>query len=461
MSQLFRQNPFLRVALFFGIGVYLLNQPVLFVAHLLACLVGLILTQLIKTKLFTSAVLAGVLMLMGSAQQFLIHEDEKRDFLPTQPIHTFKGRQLHSDNSTMFQEFLQHHDSAHAGLMVALLVGDTQYIESNTKQQYKSLGLSHLLAVSGMHIGLIFQSLVQLLQITTRNRFPKLIVIVGLILIWGFTHIGQYSPSLLRACVMFTVIHFGKMLNEKSGALNALGISFVILLITQPSQQYHWGFILSHLAVLGIILHHRKWQYITQQMPIWKRWIVQSLAITLGAQLYTSIFLLPLTLTFPTYFLLSNFILVPFFSILLFTCFGEWLLNICIPSLPFHVINQFLFNGLEYLLQFLVQFPYLQWQLHTAWWLLLIVTLFLAAIYYLALESKWRMLTVFGISGINLIVALGIISIVSSKPEIHLWRNQKQKRRLWNHQSQGFYSGPHKWPSTFLIQKGVEFQQSP
>lgn len=461
MSQLFRQNPFLRIALFFGIGVYLLDHPALFGAQLLACLVGLILTQLIKTKLFMSAVLAGVLMLLGSAQQFLIPEDEKRDFLPKHPIQAFNGRQLQSDNIPMFQGFLQHHDSAHAGLMVALLVGDTQFIESSTKQQYKALGLSHLLAVSGMHIGLIFQSIIFLLQITTRNRIPKTVVILGLILIWGFAHIGQYSPSLLRACVMFTVIHFGKMLNEKSGALNALGISFVLLLIIQPMQQYHWGFILSHLAVLGIVVHHRKWQYITQKMSVWKRWIVQSLAITMGAQLYTSIFLLPLTLTLPTYFLLSNFILVPFFSILLFTCFGEWILNLCIPALPFHAINQFLFNGLEYVLEILGQFPYLQCQLHEAWWILLTITLFLAGVYYLALESKWRMLAVFGMSGMNLIAAIGIISIVCSKPEIHLWRNQTQKRRLWIHQSEGYYSGPKKWSSTFLLQKGVEFQQSP
>jgi hypothetical protein len=181
----------------------------------------------------------------------------------------------------------------------------------------------------------------------------------------------------------------------------------------------------------------------------------------MGAQLYTSIFLLPLTLTLPTYFLLSNFILVPFFSILLFTCFGEWILNLCIPALPFHAINQFLFNGLEYLLEILGQFPYLQWQLHATWWIVLVITLFLAGVYYLALESKWRVLAVLGISGMNLIAAFGIISIVFSKPEIHLWRNQTQKRRLWNHQSEGYYSGPKKWPSTFLLQKGVEFQQSP
>ncbi len=461
MSQLFRQNPFLRIALFFGIGVYLLNHPALFGAHLLACIIGLILTQLIKTKLFMSAVLAGVLMLMGSAQQFLIHEVEKRDFLPKQPIQAFNGRQLQSDNVPMFQGFLQHHDSTHAGLMVAILVGDTKFIESSTKQQYKALGLSHLLAVSGMHIGLIFQSIIFLLQITTRNRMPKTVVVLGLILIWGFAHIGQYSPSLLRACVMFTVIHFGKMLSEKSGALNALGISFVLLLIIQPLLQFHWGFILSHLAVLGIVVHHRKWQYITQQMSIWKRWIVQSLAITMGAQLYTSIFLLPLTLTLPTYFLLSNFILVPFFSILLFTCFGEWVLGLCLPVIPFHTINQLLFHGLECVLQTLEKLPNLQWQLHSIWWLVFLAILSLVILYYLLLEFKWRKSVLFGLLSVNFIAALGTLSIVFSRPEISLWRDKNQKRRLWSHQSQGYYSNTKYSPSIFLVQKGVEIQQSP
>ena len=461
MSQLFRQNPFLRIAMFFGIGVYLLNDTLLFKVQLLACMIGFILTRLVKTKIFISAFLAGVLILMGSAQQFLIQPNQKKTFFTSEPTQTFKANSLTTENNPLFQGFTQYHDSAQAGLMVALLVGDTQYIESNTKQQYKALGLSHLLAVSGMHIGLIFQAIIMLLQITTKNRFPRLIVIVGLLLIWGFAHIGQYSPSLLRACVMFTAIHIGKIINQKSGALNALGISFVVMLILQPELQYHWGFILSHLAVLGIILHHRRWQCITEQMRSWKRWMVQSLVITWGAQLYTSIFLLPLTLTIPTYFLLSNFILVPYFSILLFTCFGEWLLKISIPAFPFHIINQFLFNGLECVLQALGKMPNLQIQFHAQWWLVLIAILSLVILYYLLLEFTWRKSILWGLLSINLITAIGTVSIVFSRPEIHLWRNKNQKRRLWSHQSQGHCSDQKFSPSIFLVQKGVEIQQSP
>ena len=461
MSHLFRQNPFLRIALFFGIGVYLLNDTLLFKVQLLTCMIGFILTRFVKSKIFFSAFLAGVLMLLGSAQQFLIQPEQKKEFLLNQPIQTFRVNSSTTENHQLFQSFTQHHDSAQAGLMVALLVGDTQYIESNTKQQYKALGLSHLLAVSGMHIGLIFQSIIILLQITTRNRFPKLIVILGLILIWGFAHIGQYSPSLLRACIMFTAIHIGKVINQKSGALNALGISFVLMLIIQPELQYHWGFILSHLAVLGIILHHRRWQYITEKMRAWKRWMVQSLVITWGAQLYTSIFLLPLTLTIPTYFLLSNFILVPYFSILLFTCFGEWLLKISIPAFPFHIINQFLFNGLEFVLRALEKLPNLQIQFHAQWWLVLIAILSLVVLYYLLLEFTWRKSILWGLISINLISAIGTIYMVFSRPEIHLWRNKNQKRRLWSHQSQGHCSNQKFSPSIFLVQKGVEIQQSP
>ena len=461
MSQLFRQNPFLRIALFFGIGVYLLNNPLFFKVQLLACLIGFILTRLVKSKIFYSAFLAGILMLLGSAQQFLIQPEQKKEFLLNQPVQSFKAHSNNSENNELFRGFTQHHDSTAAGLMVALLIGDTQYIESNTKQQYKALGLSHLLAVSGMHIGLIFQAIVMFLQLITRNRSPKLIVILGLILIWGFAHVGQYSPSLLRACIMFTVIHIGKIINQKNGALNALGISFFVMLILQPELQYHWGFILSHLAVLGIVLHHRRWQNITEKMRTWKKWMVQSLAITWGAQLYTSLFLLPLTLTIPTYFLLSNLILVPYFSILLFTCFAEWLLKISIPAFPFHIINQFLFNGLEYALRALEKLPNLQIQLHTQWWLVFIAIVSLVILYYLLLEFNWRKSILWGLLSINLIIAIGTVSIVFSRPEIHLWRNKNQKRRLWSHQSQGYCSDQKYSPSIFLVQKGVEIQQSP
>jgi ComEC/Rec2-related protein len=461
MSQLFRQNPFLRIALFFGIGVYLLKDPILFKVQLLACMIGFFITRLVKTKIFISAFLAGVLILMGSAQQFLIQPNQKKAFICSEPTQTFKANSLTTKNNPLFQGFTQNHNSDQAGLMVALLVGDTQYIESSTKQQYKALGLSHLLAVSGMHIGLIFQVIIILLQITTGNRFPKLIVILGLILIWGYAHIGQYSPSLLRACIMFTAIHIGQIIHQKSGALNALGISFVVMLILQPELQYHWGFILSHLAVLGIILHHRRWQCITEQMRAWKRWMMQSLVITWGAQMYTSIFLLPLTLCIPTYFLLSNFILVPYFSILLFTCFGEWLLKISMPAFPFHIINQLLFKGLEYVLQALGKLPNQQIQLHSQWWLVLIAILSLVIFYYLLLEFNWRKSILWGLLSINLITAIGTVSIVFSRPEIHLWRSKNQKRRLWSHQSQGHCSDEKFSPSIFLVQKGVENQQSP
>ncbi|MEN9334463.1 MAG: hypothetical protein RLY35_1643, partial [Bacteroidota bacterium] len=317
MSQLFRQNPFLRIGLFFGIGVYLLDEPVFFVAQLIICVVSFALSRIFTTKIFLSACLASMCMLMGAAQQFLLKPEDHKPFIPENPSIPFTIQPVDTKHNEMFQQFTAHHDSSEAGLMVALLVGDTQYIESATKRQYKSLGLSHLLAVSGMHIGLIFQAVILLLQTTTRNRFPKWTVVIGLGLIWGFTHIGQYSPSLLRASIMFTCMQLGKAWNEKCGALNALGISFVLILVILPKQQFHWGFILSHLAVLGIVLHHRKWQKITIECKRCWRWLIQSLVTTWNAQLYTSIFLLPITLLFPTYFMISNFLLVPLFSILL------------------------------------------------------------------------------------------------------------------------------------------------
>ncbi|MEY2765006.1 MAG: hypothetical protein RLZZ205_1430, partial [Bacteroidota bacterium] len=231
MNQIFRQNPFLRVALFFGIGIYLMDTPPLFWGQLVACAAGFCLYPFLKTKIFHSALLAGVILLIGSSQQFLIEPLDKKEFIATHPFSSFKQTSTIQENESIFQVFLQHHDSSDAGLMVALLVGDTQYISFKEKKEYQILGLSHLLAVSGMHIGLIFQCVLLLLQKTTRYRTPNLSTITGLIIIWIFAHITHYSPSLVRACIMFTIIHLGKMLNTKSGAINALCVSFVSMLI--------------------------------------------------------------------------------------------------------------------------------------------------------------------------------------------------------------------------------------
>ncbi len=461
MNQLFRQNPFLRVALFFGIGSYLLDSPLLFWGQLAACAFGICAYPFIKTKIFHSALMAGVILALGSSQQFLIEPLDKKEFIATQPFSSFKQKSTNKENESIFQVFLQHHDSSDAGLMVALLVGDTQYVSSEEKQEYQILGLSHLLAVSGMHIGLIFQSVLLLLQKTTRYQTPKLSAITGLIIIWGFAHITHYSPSLVRACIMFSIIHLGKMFNTKSGAINALCVSFVSMLIFDPLMRFHWGFILSHLAVLGIILHHRRWQALTQDLKVWKRWIIQSLVTTWGAQLYTSIFLVPITLLIPTYFLISNFLLMPLFSVLLFTCFIEWIIGLCFNTIPFFQINDLIFHWIHSILSKLSNLPSLQYQLHASWFLVLVGIITIVMVYYCILESKWKKGLSIALVGGNSILILSTVNILLSPPEIHCWRKNGQKNILWSHQSIGFVTSPEKRLSTFMVQKGVELNQSP
>jgi hypothetical protein len=105
--------------------------------------------------------------------------------------------------------------------------------------------------------------------------------------------------------------------------------------------------------------------------------------------------------------------------------------------------------------------PNIQWQLHSDWWLVLTALLCLVILYYHILEFNWRKSIMWGLLCINLITTIGIVSIIFSKPEIHLWRNKNQKRRLWSHQSQGHCVNQNFSSSIFLLQKGVEIQQSP
>jgi hypothetical protein len=226
-------------------------------------------------------------------------------------------------------------------------------------------------------------------------------------------------------------------------------------------MRFHWGFILSHLAVLGIVLHHRRWQALTQNLQVWKRWIIQSLVTTWGAQLYTSIFLVPITLLIPTYFLISNFLLVPLFSILLFTCFIEWIIGLFFNTIPFFQINDLIFHWIHSILSMLSNLPSLQYQLHASWLLVLMVIITIVMVYYCILESKWKKGLSIALMGGNFILILSTVNIILSSPEIHCWRKNGQKNILWSHQSIGFVTSPEKRLSTFMVQKGVELNQSP
>ena len=194
----------------------------------------------------------------------------------------------------------------------ALILGSKDELDFEIKQAYATAGAMHVLAVSGLHVGIIFLILNTLLSILDSSKKGRLIkAIIILIGLWVYALITGLSPSVLRASTMFSFLVVGTAINRNSSIYNTLAASAFFLLIVNPNLLFEVGFQLSYIAVIGIVylqplIYNRfysRWWIIDQ---IWS-----ITAVSIAAQIAT----LPLTLyyfnQFPVYFMLSNLLVIP------------------------------------------------------------------------------------------------------------------------------------------------------
>jgi len=213
-----------------------------------------------------------------------------------------------------------------AGLAAALLIGYRYDLDKDMVQDYTNTGIVHIIAISGMHLALIYGSLLWLLQ-----WLPSKILKAGIILffLWAFTWLTGASASVLRATVMFSFITAGRfVLDRHTNIYNTLLASAFLLLCYNPYLLTDAGFQLSYLAVLSILICFRP---IYQLLYIRNRWldkIWEAIALTLSAQVLTLPVCLYYFQQFPLYFLPANLLAGPLSTVVLY---GEILLLI-IPT---------------------------------------------------------------------------------------------------------------------------------
>ena len=201
---------------------------------------------------------------------------------------------------------------SHFPIVSALVLGYKDELSNHTKHSFSSTGAMHVLAVSGLHVGIIYfilKSIITLFTFYQRNRvFRNILVLIG---IWVYALITGMSPSVLRACTMLSFLIIAEVFNRNANVYNVLSASAILLLIINPYLIMQVGFQLSYLAVLGIL-------YIQPKMEkIWapKYWLIQKIwtitTVSIAAQIST----FPLGLLyfhqFPNYFLISNLVVIP------------------------------------------------------------------------------------------------------------------------------------------------------
>jgi competence protein ComEC len=261
----------------------------------------------------------------------------------------------------------------------ALLIGYKIDLDKDLVQAYSNAGVVHLIAISGLHMGIIYGVLVwifSLLPVIKKSKPTRLVLII--FCLWLFALLTGASPSVLRAAVMFSFIVAGNAFNKKSSVYNSLAASAFLLLCFNPFILWDVGFQLSYLAVLGIVIAQKdisNWLYFKNKYAQ-RAW--QLAAVSLSAQLFT----FPLCFYYfhqlPLLFLFSNMLAIPLATLALWGClflvfispvsiaafyFGKavygiiWLLNhtvLFFDSIPFSLWQGVSVTHVETILMYLI-----------------------------------------------------------------------------------------------------------
>ena len=205
------------------------------------------------------------------------------------------------------------------GIAEALLIGYKEDLDKDVVQAYSNTGVVHIIAISGMHLGLIYVGLVWLfsrLPFIKRSAVTRVLLILGCL--WLFSLITGASASVLRSAVMFTCIIIGKEFFKQASIYNSLASSGFLLLCYDPFLLWDVGFQLSYFAVVGIVWLQKPIEnlYYSKYKPLQYLW--QMCSITIAAQILT----LPVCIYYfhqiPTLFLVTNLICVPLSTLILF-----------------------------------------------------------------------------------------------------------------------------------------------
>ena len=191
-------------------------------------------------------------------------------------------------------------------LMKAILLGDKSDLEQETKIVFANTGAMHVLAVSGLHVGIIAYLLNAFLGFLFRGKRKTLAVIILILILWFYAFVTGFSASVTRAVFMFSILIASQLMNRQYNPMNSLAFAALVILLWSPINIFDIGFQLSFLAMVGIFTLYvpiEKMIYVKNKYLL-KLW--QGTAVGLAAQVFT----VPLSIfyfhQFPNYFMLSN-----------------------------------------------------------------------------------------------------------------------------------------------------------
>ncbi len=301
----------------------------------------------------------------------------------------------------------------------ALTLGYKEELDQPTKSAFVASGAMHIMAVSGLHVGIIQLILNYLLLFLKRFKRGNLLKMVIIILaLWIYALITGLSPSVTRATIMFSFIQIGITFKRDISIYNIVATAAMFILFFRPMQLFNVGFQFSFLAVTGIIFLHTR----IYELVKFKYWIIDKAWAITVASLAAQLSLAPLSIyyfnIFPNYFLFSNLVVIPATFIIITLAIGLFTFSITPISFLFAFVLKYVAKGLILFVEFVQHIPFSQTTglfLSTYSVLLWYILIVLALAFFIRKQAKF------------LLASLGVIIIILSISIVHDFSINKSK----------------------------------
>ncbi len=314
--KILHQLPFLRIFLFLilGIGLASVNLDVNLglILIIIALCIGLICTYLPPNK---SYIKGFVILFSVMALGYYSATIENPIKFYENPIKTY-AEKVNENIGNILSEHLNKESSS---ICKALCIADKSNLSSSIKKDFSRAGASHILAVSGMHVGIIFTAISTLLGFISKSRkFAFISGIISIGFLWFYAFICGLQPSIIRACTMFSIPILGKIFKRDNVSFNSLLFAAFCMVVYDYTYLFNIGFQLSFLAVAGILFFQEKIFNILNLQNKILIWIWSMTSVSIAAQITT----LPLTIYYfhniPVLSLFSNLIVVPISTLIIY-----------------------------------------------------------------------------------------------------------------------------------------------
>lgn len=212
------------------------------------------------------------------------------------------------------------------GVVSAVTLGSRDAIGDELREVYSDAGASHVLAVSGLHVGIMYAFLTFLFppfMNVGRRRWIRESVCVGLL--WCYAFVIGMPLSITRSLIMFTLLGICRCCGRESSSVNSLAVAALIILMASPSGLYDPGFELSFSAVLFILLYQPLLGKLAEPRTAAGKYVWDIVTVSVAAQLGTSPLVMILFTGFSTYFLITNLFAIPLMFLVVSLSMVLWL----------------------------------------------------------------------------------------------------------------------------------------